>query len=200
MPVFISTKHTASAECSRVKQVSCEKCRYQYFYELKREGTGTESSAYFLFQDLALDAAAEKAAQDGKRRLDSEADLVPCPNCSWINETSIAGYRKTLFRGWIEQAIWIAVIGLGICIGGVCVTWGIPNHELELFSFAVLLPTLLITFAGGVFFGIRWLRHRIQPNSNFPNPPRIPRNTPPALVLDPNSGRLIPVSKSSASK
>lgn len=200
MPVFVSTKHTASAECSRLMQVTCEKCSCEYFYELKREGTGTETSAYFLFQDLARDAAAEKAAHDGKRRLDSEADLVPCPNCNWINETSIAGYRKTHFRGWIEQAIWIAVIGLGICAGGVCLTWGIPNQELELFFFAVILPILLIAFVGGVFFGVRWLRHRIQPNSRFPNPPRIPRDTPSALVLDPNSGRLIPASKTSASK
>jgi len=122
MTVFIYTKHTASGEFSRMIEVKCEKCGCVYYYQLKRQGTGTDTSAYLLFEDWACETAKARAAQDGQNRLESEADLVPCPQCNWINEELVQGCKNSQFRGWTRKACWIAVIGLGICAGDLC--WG----------------------------------------------------------------------------
>lgn len=194
MPVYIWTEHTASATSTRLVEVHCAKCDCTYFYELTREGAGSEVSAYFLFQQRARESAVAKAREDAKRRLASEAELVPCPSCHWINEELIEGYRRTRYRGWIERSIWMAVFGLGFCALQVSVRAGIPGHTGEVILFAGVVPVFLILAVTGVFLLVRTMRNHIQPNARYPEPPRLPRRVPESLMLDAESRQLVPAS------
>jgi hypothetical protein len=68
-----------------------------------------------------------------------------------------------------------------------------------------LLPYVLIggpvAFAGMAMTLLslrRWLRGRIQPNREFPQEPRLPPGTPPALILDESTQNLRPALRASA--
>ena len=195
MPVYIWTKHTASETGTRLAEVRCAKCDCTYFYELTREGAGIECSAYFLFENWARETAVAKAREDAKRRLASEAELVPCPSCHWINEELIEGYRRSRYRGWIEQSIWTAVIGMGLCAVPVSASIGIPGQSGAVIFFGVIVPMFLLLVVTAVVLFVRTMRKRIAPNARYPEPPRSPRHVPASLMLDVESGQLVPASQ-----
>ncbi len=198
MPVYIWTKHTASETGTRLVEVRCEKCDCTYFYELTRVGTGTESSPYFLLEDWARDTAVAKAKADVERRLASEAELIPCPRCNWINEELIEGYRRSCYLGWIEQSIWAAVIGAGFCAIPLSITTGIPGHSGDLIFFGVVVPLILILAVTGVVLFVQTMRKNINPNARYPEPPRLRKRVARSFVLDTESRQLVPSSRKEA--
>lgn len=191
MSIYIWTTHRASNTGTRLVEVRCEKCDGTYFYELTREGSGTECSAYFLFEDWARDTAATKAKSDAERRLASEAELVPCPHCNWINEELIEGYRRSCYRGWIEQSIWAAIIVIGFCVLLLSCSVGIPGHSNDVVFFGFFMPLLSILAVTSVVVFVRTMRKRIKPNSRYPEAPSLGKRVPPSYVLDGKSRQLV---------
>lgn len=70
-------------------RVQCATCGCEYFYELARIGTGSRSAPYGIGVDRATDFARYHSKRDLAKRLATEAELVPCPKCNWINEELI---------------------------------------------------------------------------------------------------------------
>ena len=65
---------------SVMKQVRCERCGYQYSYEMTRTAIGSYSG-FALTRQEADEKAAANAAQRLKTMLETECDVVPCPSC-----------------------------------------------------------------------------------------------------------------------
>jgi hypothetical protein len=179
--------------------VPCDHCGFTYYYELARIGAGANTASYGIGSSSASKKAQDQSESDLQRRLAVEAELVPCPRCQWISDELVQGYRLGRYRGVGKLAF---AIGFAGSILSLIVAWfihiGLPGDRW-------LLPYLLI---GGpaTFMGIAmtllvlrgWLRGRIQPNWEFPQQPRLPPGTPPALILDETTQNLRPARTSAS--
>ena len=96
--LYFAKKMTATEAGSRVKEVVCEKCGAQYFYERRRAFTASRDAPYFLGQAGARRKAQEAARRGLEKRLAAESEMVPCPDCHWINQSLVDDYRRTLYR------------------------------------------------------------------------------------------------------
>ena len=88
---YFSLKRTALVARTRVVSVTCEKCGCAYYYELTRTGAGSAEAAYGIV--TFSDSAEQQAIEEARRRLTIDAELVPCPQCRWINEDLVCRYR-----------------------------------------------------------------------------------------------------------
>jgi hypothetical protein len=165
--------------------VVCDHCGCKYYFELARIGSGASTASYGIATQRASERAIEQSDVELQRRLATEAELVPCPKCNWINDELVKGYRLGRYRT-VGKLAW--AIGLAGSVLSLVAAWFIhvgPARDRW------LLPYLL--FAGPGAFGLvaiamllirNWLRDRIQPNRAFPQDPLLPHGSPPALVLD----------------
>jgi len=71
---------------TRLEAVVCEKCQTSYWYELTRVSVGKAWVLYGLYEEAARRRAKMRADQNLQWRLASEAELVPCPKCRWVNQ------------------------------------------------------------------------------------------------------------------
>jgi hypothetical protein len=173
----------------RIIRVQCAQCGCEYFYKFTRIGTGRGTAHYGLGVARATRSANQQAEKDLERRLTSEAELVPCPQCNWINEELIAGFRRGRYRSLGEAAGLIAKIGgiVTFVLGVICAI--VDPAE---FVYFLILPLGLLLAAGGIRLLRDALRRRIQPNRDHPLAPKLPPGSPPALVRDAESGQLVP--------
>jgi hypothetical protein len=172
----------------RIVRVQCTRCGCEYFFQFTRIGVGKSEAPYGLGVDRATRKANERAQKDLDRRLASEAELVPCPKCNWINEELIAGYRRGSYYKLGYAARLIAVFGVVI---GVVIEAILGVLEPGLLVYFLLVPASVFLLSGGVLVLRQWLRGRIQPNADHPLPPKLPPGSPPALLKDPESGQLV---------
>jgi hypothetical protein len=195
--LYYGRQFVSSSTGAQLVEVLCDKCGFNYFYILARVGSGTSSSSYGIGSALAERWASESAERELSRRLECEAELVPCPQCHWINESLISGYRKSVCRGWDKVAL---VIGFGGTCASLVAARVFPGGPAgEHFSQTFLLvvcPAVSITLAGLVLLLRRHIRLRIQPNKGFPLAPKLPGGSPPALIRDPHTGLVEPYTKS----
>ena len=132
-----------------------------------------------------------KSLRDLDNRLALEAELVPCPNCHWINEDLVDGYRRGKFRsaGWTGLAF-----GFGGTVLSLICAWfssmapPIDRHLLPYFLYGG--PVLSIALGLMIVLAAKVIRNSIQPNRNFPMPPRLPAGTPIPLIINQESGEL----------
>src|SRR4051812_7492944 len=100
MIIYTQTKFTTTVVGARIVSVNCENCGCDYYFELRRVGTGVGIAPYSLGQGRAEQSASERANQNIADRLEGEAELVPCPKCHWINEELVTAYRKSSYQGY----------------------------------------------------------------------------------------------------
>ncbi len=177
---------------ARLVRVVCARCGCEYFYKFTRIGSGSSQAPYGLGVGRATAKANAKAQKDLQRRMASEAELVPCPQCNWINEELVAGFRRGSYRKLGESAAALGVVGagLGVILGIVFASAG-PQG----IGWILLIPAGLLLLSGGLLLMRSWLRGRIQPNEYLPEPPKLPVGSPPALIKDPESGQLVPAKR-----
>ncbi len=174
---------------SRLVRVACARCGCEYFYEFTRIGFGSSQAPYGIGVDRATRSANLKAQKQLERRLAAEAELVPCPQCHWINDELVAGFRRgsygrlTYLAGFITKA--------GVVIGVVTETI-LAIVEPTLLLYGLLVPLAVFLVSGAIVLLRSWLCSRIRPNRDYPQPPQLPPASPPALVLDPTSNDLVP--------
>lgn len=191
MPIYAGRSYTSTQIGAKLAEVSCEKCQTRYFYELARIGTGSEEAPFFLGGKRAAESAVKQAQADVDRRLDREAELVPCPKCHWINDELVRGYRRTRFQEFTYLAFLLGFFGTVISL--LCGFFSglqnvVPMNAAE-WSFWFIKGPAWSLGGAALLLGIQWvLRQLLQPNSRFPDPPRLPAGTPPALTLDPSTG------------
>ena len=183
--------HTIESLASgkRLVEVECEKCKSRYFYELARQALGAAASPYLLFRASATDRSVAGAQRRLAKRLSTEADLVPCPKCHWINNDLIKGYRRGVWP-YVGMPIYILLV-TGVLFLIMSTDVGESARR------AVQIWTIIFFMAPVGILGAKFLlRRSINPNAAFPRPPVVPPGTPPALVerRDSNGARvLVPV-------
>jgi hypothetical protein len=57
--------------------------------------------------------------------------------------------------------------------------------------FLIYIPLSMAGFALTVVIVTVILRSRFRPNANYPRPPKVPAETPPALEIDSETGKLV---------
>ncbi|MCX7424530.1 MAG: hypothetical protein NTW96_02680 [Planctomycetia bacterium] len=192
MPLLYFGKRFESARAGLcLVGIECDECGCEYFYELARIGSGGATAPYGIGKAAAARSSQQQSQRDLRKRLAYEAELVPCPKCNWINEELVHGYRLGRFR-------WVGILALGVgMIGTVSSLMGAWFISIGPAADRAAVPYLL--FGGPLVFvslGVAmillraWLRGRIQPNRDFPLAPRLPPGSPPALVMDEESGEL----------
>jgi hypothetical protein len=172
-------------------RVVCDKCGCEYFYELTRAGSGSEVAPYLLGTGHAKRTAVAQSERELQQRLASEAELVSCPACNWINDRLVEGYRLGRFRGFKTAAVWVGVIGTSISL--ICawfISIGPPKDAWLVPYFLMGGPALSLVIAAGLILLRNWLRSRIRPNRDFPRMPKVPLATPPALFMEKSSEQL----------
>lgn len=156
-------------------------------------GSGAGVAPYSFGASSASSAAMGGAKADTERRLEGEAELVPCPRCNWINEDLITGYRNSCYRGYFGSVVAVATVVLAACLVMSWFVWIGPQADHGTLRYLLIyFPLAIIASVVCVKLFIGWLRCRIQPNVNFPLAPNIPRGTPRALMVS-ASGELITV-------
>lgn len=188
---YYAKRMTSAVVGHNVIGVRCDRCGCEYCYELARVGVGRATAHYGIGTQCAGHHAVEQSQRDLVNRMTNEAELVPCPQCDWIGEDLIAGYRLSRYRRLSKIA---ACIGFFGSIASLLCAWFISQGPAAdrnaLPLFLIWGPLICVGSAIGII-GLRsWLRRRIQPNKNFPLPPRVPNGTPPAMVLNLESGQL----------
>ena len=178
----------------RLVPVKCMKCGCEYFYELSRIGIGSRTAHYWIGKASAARSAHGQSQRDLARRLALEAELVPCPKCNWINDDLVYGFRLGRYRRFGMFAFGVGFIGtVGSLIGAWFISIGPAADRAALSYFLFGGPILFILLASGMILLRNWMRCRIQPNRDFPLPPKLPTGSPPALIWDEKSGELTPV-------
>ncbi len=175
----------------RVVKVECNRCGCEYFYELTRIGIGAASAPYGIGTGSASRRAQKLSETDLQKRLTREADLVPCPRCNWINDELVQGYRRGRYRGLNKLALLVGIIGTAcglICAWFVSIGPPADRGAVPYVLFGGPAVFVLLTIAVILLRNaLRWL---IRPNRHFPRAPKLPPNTPPALMLDSATGQL----------
>lgn len=176
MSVYFAKTFTATLTGSRVIDCACERCSTPYHYALVRQGTGTGSAPYYLFQEAAQRRAERAAADALEKRLAREREPVACPGCGWVNESNVADYRHRHHRGFTMWAWTLAITCvLVIVLSGL--TRKRPLRDDEWLPTLALAGALAAAIAGGLLFTQWRLRRRFDPNRDFPTP-RLPVGTP----------------------
>jgi hypothetical protein len=182
--------HSASIGV-RLVEVVCDKCGCVYFYRLARIGTGTATAHYGIGGDRAAQAAADQARQAMVRRLAEEAELVPCPQCQWINDALIAGSGQGRYLGMRTFGWGIVIVGIAVAVLGAFIVASEPAPAPgALNSFLIGVAVVTSVLAGPAFLLRHFLKKGFQPNRDHPLLPQIPRGTPPPLVRDAATGAL----------
>lgn len=198
---YYSTRYAASATGTSIAGVECDQCGCQYFYELTRTGSGSVSTPYGLGAGSATQSAQEQSAGELAERLGDEAEIVPCPQCHWINEELVTGYRRSRLRWVLPLAVGIGGFGTVACLIAAAYVWYGP--EADRFALPwILIGGPLISVSTGVLLVLlrNGLRRLIRPNRHFPARPRVPPGSPPALLLDESTETLRPVTPADAAE
>src|SRR5436190_18215487 len=112
MSIPISKTILATKSGSAIKQVTCEACGCQYYYELARASIGSAESLFGL-QDETAELHAKKGAQEllGKA-LKQDSEVVPCPQCGLIQQRMVANARRRKYLGLSITGFLMLALGL----------------------------------------------------------------------------------------
>ncbi len=193
MLFYFGQRFDSATAGTRLVGVECDQCATRYFFELARVGTASAAAPYGLGSDTAADIASAGSQTELQERLASEAELVPCPACHWINEELVSGYRQSRYRAVLPLAFFIAVAGLAASFMSALFVWNGPQVDHWLLPWFLAGGTSISLAIFGLLQLVRNIaRSRIRPNREFPATPRVPAGTPPALLLDEPTERLVP--------
>lgn len=175
-----------------VKHLACDRCQTRFSYVLFRSAKGSGHSAFMADDEGAQRRAGSEAHQRLADRLAREAEMVPCPQCHWVNVDLVHRYRNRLYRRLLWLSVPIIFCGLiaSLPLGLLLRTWLGPASDMPL----VLTRTwIAICLLSPVWLAVlrQLLRARVDPNRTFPQSPLVPPGTPPALVTTEASSRSV---------
>lgn len=180
-------------ECcdQRFKSITCEKCGTRYGYVMSRSTSGNAFIWFQLFKKKAQQRAMRDARQQMDRLLEREAELVPCPQCMWVNQSLVNDYVRRFRLRPVQQLILLGA-GLLASLLAWVIVWALLehfySHRRDWVDAAILSGFLLMGLLTPLWIeiGLMLYRRRINPNRHWPDhPPIIPRGTPrPILEAD----------------
>jgi hypothetical protein len=181
---------------ARLIRVECDQCHSEYFYQLARISTARTTAPYGEGVRRAQESAGNQSERKLHERLAGEAELVPCPNCNWINNDLVEGYRKGQYCYFSGLAIVVAAVGSA---SSLIAAWFFsvgPAADQAAIPYCMYGgPALFVSIAGVLILFRAWLRSLIQPNRHFPWGPKLPIGSPPALTINPVDGELAPAAR-----
>ena len=138
-------RYTATVGGFMFRQVTCEDCGAEFVYRLERTGKSAGESLYFV----------------DTRRIAGETDIVPCPECGWLQPSMVRAARRARF-GWLEKIGWALLL--------FSVIFGVLNAVSQVGGEDPLLldwdsPWVWIVVLGPSLLLLRvWLCARYDPN------------------------------------
>lgn len=152
--------HTINLTVSVVKEVTCEKCKTQYCYALKRTEFGTGTSVYGLDEQGAQNRAADRAAQKLNDTLRDAFEVVPCPTCGNY-QAQMVQFLKNAHLKWLIIPAAILVLGSIIAL---VVSFRQGNASLAAGAVGALVAGI------GLFAFRGWSVGNFDPNAGDPEP------------------------------
>lgn len=180
------------SQSQRLKEVQCEQCGMLYAYRMTRSAIGQAlgSRNVYLSNLKAVTAQAKQRSMALlDKKLENDADLVPCPACQWVNRRAIRAYGRHRygFRAFIYVLVFLLSTPI-MCLFGPVLSYPvlmllpakspwIPTVMMLAILLSLGLPVL------GMFLWTQFQRRRVRPNQFWPDgPPVIPVDTPAALL------------------
>jgi len=167
---YFGRTYNATASAGVIKEVTCEKCHLDYFYQFFRSGTGAVESPYFMNNESAAARSQERAQRSLAAMLHNECEAVPCPQCDHVQEHMVQFFRGRSY-GWLRTAAGILpLIGLAITGGAAFVQWcfrargsneGYLPYYIAAGASLALLP-LCIVLRRKLLARGRWLKELIR--------------------------------------
>jgi hypothetical protein len=174
MGFYFGKTFTATVTGRRIVEVSCEKCHTQFQYELIRQASGGGTAHYYIGVGAAERRAQASAEKNLEKRLRSEAELVPCPHCHWLNEELVRGYRRSRYRPLTTISLVLAGAAWVVVLFSL---YALPARRSDRYPGDV---ATMIGFGAGIavlLAGLAvqwWVRRLINPNRHYPMPPKLP--------------------------
>lgn len=109
---MIGVKYTSTAEGEAPKFVTCKKCGHGYGYWMTRTGSSTNTAWFLIGRDSAQSRSSREAEGEVARRLRTEHDPVPCPECGHYQKKMIRPARDEKF-GWVFRLGLLLGLGFG---------------------------------------------------------------------------------------
>lgn len=200
MIVYYSKTYRHAMSRAVLKDVSCERCKCAYRYELIRRVERTSSG---LFSSAS--SAEKNASKALEKALRKGVDPVPCPDCGWFQQPMVHEYRRRRLK-WLKVIGWIGT-GIGLVMLLCAVYLHSKGFEVALGSadWSALWQIALTTTAFAlVFFGGRFMLVRARDlNAGFPDRPALilgaPRGFKPGAPAEPRAVEPIYASSSTLS-
>lgn len=108
---YFGIKYTARVQGSTAVAVRCEKCFEKYYYQLVCTAVGRDSAPYGIGIETAKKRARQNAKRKLRRMLETAIASVPCPHCSYYQETMIPRLRAPRLRWLRKFGVYSAVVG-----------------------------------------------------------------------------------------
>lgn len=102
-------KYTVTVTATTYKTVHCEKCGCDFVYPMRRQAQGTGHSPLWLDNKGATSRAEQAAQENLAKKLATEINAVPCPDCGRYQANMVARLKKSTWR-WMVVAGWLAII------------------------------------------------------------------------------------------
>ena len=172
MLIHAKTIHS-SISGNRVIDTECEKCAHRFSYEMWRTAKGAASSLYGMFPVQTAARAQGYAVQKLAKALASNLDLVPCPKCDWVNDSTIVNFRKQKYCNIKLFAIGAAVLGSLILLLAFSMKLMPPNSTLMgefrasprgVYEFCIPMGIIILSVAILATILFQFLRLLINPN------------------------------------
>lgn len=102
-------KYTVTVTATTYKTVHCENCGCDFVYPMRRQAQGTGHSPLWLDNKGATSRAEQAAQENLAKKLATEINAVPCPDCGRYQANMVARLKKSKWR-WMVVAGWLAII------------------------------------------------------------------------------------------
>jgi len=110
VPIPYARTFTTSMTGEVVVQAICEQCRHGYAYRLKRQTHGEATSWLFINEQGAREKAETQAQAELARKLSTEVDGVPCPQCGTF-QTDMIPVLRLAYHGWMRGLAKFLIFG-----------------------------------------------------------------------------------------
>ena len=100
---IVATEHKATVSGARLVEVDCEECSTRYGYVMERRATASSATLYWIGDTKTR--AEYKARAALERKLDEDRDIVPCPQCAWVQSDMVQWARR-------NRLLWLRVVGI----------------------------------------------------------------------------------------
>jgi len=102
-------KYTVTVTATTYKTVHCQMCGCDFVYPMRRQAQGTGHSPLWLDNKGATGRAEQAAQENLAKKLATEINAVPCPDCGRYQADMVTKLKKSKWR-WMVVVGWLAII------------------------------------------------------------------------------------------